>query len=265
MSSRTKGSSPGPGPACVDILMYHSISDGAGPTCIAPAIFAAQMAAVAEAGASVITLDALADWCEKGTDLPEKPIVLTFDDGFCDFADAAFPVLAQYGWPAMVYLPSAHMGGPERWRGAAVPPRPLMSWETVRDLAARGITFGGHSCTHVDLMSVAGIQLEDEVRRCRELIAEQTGQSIRHFAPPYGRASAGELDVIRQYYRTSCGTRFGRTYMRSDPFDLPRLEMFYYTDLKRWRDHLAGRGSAYLRTRQTLRAVRDVISRPWQR
>lgn len=249
----------------VDILMYHSISEGRGPTCISPLVFAAQMEALAAAGSSVISLDQVADWRKGRAPLPAKPVVITFDDGFCDFAEAAYPVLAKYGFGATVYLPTACMGGPENWHGAAHPPRPLMSWATVRDLAYEGIEFGGHSLTHADLMSLGGQALEDEVRRCADVIADHTGKVPAHFAPPYGRANDSTLAAVRQHWRTSCGTRYARVTAASDLHDLPRLEMFYYTDLKWWRAHLAGRGQPYMLARQSLRAVREAISKPWNR
>ena len=249
----------------VDILMYHSISEGGGPTCISPFVFAAQMEALAAAGATVISLDQMADWREGRAALPAKPVVITFDDGFCDFAETAYPVLTKHGFGATVYLPAACMGGPENWAGAAHPPRPLMSWSTVRDLAREGIEFGGHSQTHADLISLSGQALEDEVRRCADVIADHTGKAPAHFAPPYGRANDSTLAAVRQYWRTSCGTRYARATAASDLHDLPRLEMFYYTDLKWWRAHLAGYGGPYMLARQSLRAVREVISKPWNR
>lgn len=249
----------------VDILMYHSISEGGGPTCIAPAVFAAQMEALAAAGASVVSLDQVADWQEGRADLPPKPVVITFDDGFCDFADTAFPILQKHGFGAIVYLPTDCVGGPENWRGANDPARPLMSWAAVRDLAAEGIEFGGHSLTHADLMALSGQALEDQVARCADAIAEHTGKSPAHFAPPYGRADAGTLAVVRKHWRTSCGTRYARAGRASDLHDLPRLEMFYYTDVKWWRAHLAGFGWPYMTARRTLRAVREAVSKPWER
>ncbi len=154
----------------VDILMYHSISNGGGPTCIAPAVFAAHMEALAEAGASVVSLDDVAEWRAGKSAVPPKPVVITFDDGFCDFADVTYPILQKHGFGAIVYLPTDCMGGPENWSGANNPARPLMSWETVRDLAAEGIEFGGHSLTHADLMSLSG-QARSRARRKRRALA----------------------------------------------------------------------------------------------
>ena len=65
----------------VNILMYHSISDGDGPTCIAPEIFVQQMADIHECGYQVIALSEMAEWCRGERELPPRSIVLTFDDG----------------------------------------------------------------------------------------------------------------------------------------------------------------------------------------
>src|SRR5262249_32706715 len=88
----------------VDILMYHSISDGVGPTCIAPVVFRHQMATLAACGYHPVSLTACAAWVRGEGTLPARAVVLTFDDGFDDFATVAFPVLQARGWTATVFL-----------------------------------------------------------------------------------------------------------------------------------------------------------------
>ncbi|NWG47205.1 MAG: polysaccharide deacetylase family protein [Alphaproteobacteria bacterium] len=260
MSSRTDEQAADPQ---VDVLMYHSISNGAGPTNIAPALFESQMRALAEEGVSVVSLSDLADWRAGRRTLPPRSAVITFDDGFADFAHTAFPVLKAHGFTATVFLPTGCMGGVENWRGADIPPRPLMSWAEVERLAGEGISFGGHGISHANLAAMSGSGLDDEISRPRSDLEARLGVPAEHFAPPYGLSSPHVQREIARVWRTSCGTRFGRMDRSEDIYDIPRIEMYYYRDPALWRRHLRGEGGAYLRRRKLLRTIRGMILKPW--
>ncbi|WP_347312556.1 polysaccharide deacetylase family protein [Defluviimonas sp. SAOS-178_SWC] len=248
----------------VDILMYHSISKRGGATSIAPAIFAEQMAAITEAGLPVITLDDLLAAREGKARLAPHSLILTFDDGFQDFADAAWPVMARHGFRPIVYLPTAYIGRAEGWHGIADPPRALMGWGTIRALAKEGVDFGSHTVHHPDLDSLSEETLEAELVRSRSEIEDRLDAPVRHFAPPYGIAGPEVRARIAESYHSSVGTRLGQAGPGDDPFDLPRIEMFYFTDRARWRAHLAGRGAAYLAARRGLRALKGAAMKPWK-
>jgi len=188
---------------------------------------------------------------------------LTFDDGFQDFAEAAWPVIREQGWPATVFLPTGHVGRVENWRGIANPPRRLMDWQTIGRLAAEGVDFGAHSVSHPDLTAMEPELRAAEVLKSKTEIAERLGREPAHFAPPYGRSDTTLRGFIAEHFRTSCGTRLGQADQDAERFDLPRIEMFYYTDIARWRAHLAGHGGAYLALRKTLRGVRGAVIPPW--
>ncbi len=249
--------------ARIDILMYHSIAEAPGPTSISPAIFAEQMRLLAASGLPVISPDRLLAVHEGRENLPPRSVIITFDDGFRDFLLDALPVLSKHGFEAIVYLPAAEMGLCENWEGAHSPPRQLMSWHEVCRCRQAGISFGSHSMSHPDLTTLSDAQLEAELARSREVIEQRLETPIRHFAAPYGRAGKRERAAIARHYETNVSTILGEATPRSDMFNLPRLEMFYYTDPARWERHLAGQGGAYLRSRRMLRSVRATFRAPW--
>lgn len=240
----------------VDILMYHSIAEAPGPTSIAPSVFAAQIEALAASGLPVLRMDQVVAHLASGRG---RAVALTFDDGFLDFAEAAWPVLRRHGLPAMVYLPALRMGGVEDWPGGHRPGRPLMGWDRVRALAAEGADFGSHTATHADLSRLPSESVAEELGRAAARMAEELGAPPRHFAPPYGRAPVAARRLIAARHATSVGTRLGVADAASDLHDLPRIEMLYFTDPRRWRDRLAGRGRAYLALRGALRRVRQAV------
>ena len=184
-------------------------------------------------------------------------MAITFDDGFRDFGEVAWPVLRDLGLSAMVYIPTDCIDGPERWDGTH---RPLMSWDEVRRLDAEGVNFGNHTATHADLSRLSSEMIATEIERAGARMLAETGRRPVHFAPPYGRSSPEVRRAVARHHHTSVGTRLATAHKTSDPYELPRIEMFYYTDIRRWRAHLDGRGGAYLRLRRTMRGIRSAIS-----
>ncbi len=250
-----------PEPGRVLVLMYHSISDGPGPTCIAPDAFRRQMTILEDTGYRVVPLLDVAGWLQDGHELPRRCAALTFDDGFEDFATVAFPELSWRGWPATVFVPSGRVGGFDGWD----PPgsaghRRLMDWATIAELAGHGVDFGGHGVTHRDLSLIRGPALEAEVRGSKRAIEEWTGRAVTSFAAPYGRSDDEVIAAIRRHYQIAVGTRLARAGRDDDPYDVPRIEMWYFREARRWRAFLQGRAEGFFLARRLLRRGRQLAA-----
>src|ERR1700689_4753906 len=135
----------------VSILMYHSIADEDEATvqpyyrtATSPAVFAAQVASLHEAGFSVIGLGEAVRRSAVPTatrnETVKNSVVITFDDGLRNFYTNAFPILSRYGFTATMFLPTAHIGESRlRFKG-----KDCLSWDEVRELQKHGISFGSH-------------------------------------------------------------------------------------------------------------------------
>jgi peptidoglycan/xylan/chitin deacetylase (PgdA/CDA1 family) len=253
----------------LDVLMYHSISDGIGPTSIAPDTFRMQLELLADLDYRSVSLPDVAAWLDGRRTLPERPVLITFDDGFRDFAQVAWPLLQQHGLGAVVFLPTGHVGAYDDWQAAAGHTAdlaaagkrsgcPLMSWEEVVCLGGEGVEFGGHTVHHCDLTRLTMAGVKEEVNACQQALQSHLGKEVLAFAPPYGRSTPAVRAVIAQSYQLSFGTLLGRATSQSDRWDLPRIEMHYFRRPDRWRSHLTGGGRWWLAARRSLRAVRRI-------
>ena len=169
----------------VDILMYHSISDDGGATSITVADFRMQMAAIAAAGVPVISLDDYLDGRAGKRVLAPRSVILTFDDGFQDFADQAWPVMQARGYRPIVYLPTAHVGRREDWALCHPTPRRIMDWPLIRALAADGVSFGSHTVSHPRLTELSPEVMEVEIAAAKVRLEVILERKVPHFAAPF--------------------------------------------------------------------------------
>ena len=118
-------------------------------------------------------------------------MVLTFDDAFVDFHTTAMPILAEFGFPATLYVPSAFVGRTSRWleqEGEGT--RPIMSWSALQEAVQAGIEVGSHSRTHADLDLVDKNRLRAEVVDSKAELEEHLQAPVSSFAYPFGHNNA---------------------------------------------------------------------------
>jgi peptidoglycan/xylan/chitin deacetylase (PgdA/CDA1 family) len=241
------------------VVTYHSIGSAPGPTSIAAETFRMQMDVLVDCGYLSMNCQDFLDWRSgRKTDAAGR-VLITFDDGFADFATTAFPILRERNLSCVVFVPTGKVGNHEDWRGANAPPRPLMSWSAVVELAQAGVEFGGHGISHVDLTRLTPEQRRHEINRCAQELAERTGRRTRSFAAPYGRVNQAVLADLAQTYDVAFGTRFDRARSTCELLDVPRIEMHYFRQRRQWQAFLRGDQSYFL-VRRVLRACRNVAT-----
>jgi peptidoglycan/xylan/chitin deacetylase (PgdA/CDA1 family) len=151
---------------------------------------------------------------------PPKPgtIVLTFDDGWCNWVSVAAPLLERLGVRATFYLCPGLWGG--QHADVAGPEGRLLDEDGARILHERGFALGAHSLTHPDLRSLGDGALERELRASKEAVEEITGRACRTFAYPFGLFDAR---VVRAAGAAGYELAFGWLPGPWRPLEAPRL------------------------------------------
>jgi peptidoglycan/xylan/chitin deacetylase (PgdA/CDA1 family) len=150
---------------------------------------------------------------------------LSFDDGYSDLYEHAFPLLRQEGLPAIIYLVTDHRE--DAWRRTkSLLPLQLLNWAQIREMADSGITFGSHTRTHSNLTRCTPEQLHDEVLNSKKIIEDKLSKQVQHFCYPFGKTNDQVVDMVREAgYITACTTRPGRVLRGTDSLRLPRLKV----------------------------------------
>lgn len=214
----------------VPILMYHRVTpEPGGPLarwCVTPEAFAEQMALLADMGFHTITLDAWHDHAERSAPFPGRPCILSFDDGYADFGDHAWPVMRRYGFEANVFLPTDRVGEVNAWDARFGVTVPLMSWDDARGLEAEGVRFGSHAASHPLLTTLSVEAAARELVRSRAVLARELTHPLSAIAYPFG-----DVDGGIEHLAGACGYDFGLTCspraasIWDRPLALPRIEV----------------------------------------
>ncbi|MFK0195537.1 polysaccharide deacetylase family protein [Kitasatospora sp. NPDC090308] len=217
--ARAAGRVPGAG---ATLLIYHRVGGGTSDELdLATADFTAQVDLLAELPPGrVVPLDTAADRLDAGLRTPST--VLTFDDGFADTYETAWPLLRERGLPFTVYLASGLVGAPMRWEGSTAKGAPAtgLSWEQLREMTASGLcTVANHTRSHArpELLSTA------ELDACGDDVEEHLGTRPRHFAYTWGRPVPHLDAALRARFRTCATGLVGRNLPGYDPARFHRV------------------------------------------
>jgi peptidoglycan/xylan/chitin deacetylase (PgdA/CDA1 family) len=215
-------------PACageyrgpVPILTYHELrsppkpprSPSSASLWVPGARFSSQMRGLARAGYHGVTLSRVWAAWHGGPALPEKAVVISFDDGYAAQYSVARRVLERLRWPGVLNLEVSRVGV----RGG-------LSAAQVRGLLRRGWELASHTYTHPDLTHVSADRLRHEVADSRAWLRKRFGVAVPFFCYPYGR-TAGEVEdaVADAGYSGATTTSSGVAAPETDPLELPRI------------------------------------------
>ncbi|HEU5483846.1 MAG TPA: polysaccharide deacetylase family protein, partial [Microlunatus sp.] len=208
----------------IPILLYHSVSDTVtgkfGPYTVSRSQLAAHLDLLLERGRQPITIGRLLTGLAEGR-LPERPVVLTFDDGFADFSANAWPLLADRGLAATLYVTAGDLGGRSEWLASAGALLPMLTPREIADLAADGCEIGAHSMTHPQLDCLTDVSAYQEIRDSKDVLEQVLGREVDTFAYPHGYHSRTTKDlVLAAGYRSAAAVRNALSHPDDDRYAL---------------------------------------------
>jgi len=211
-----------PASAAVPILMYHHVAD---PPPGADAIrrdlsvgvtaFAAQMTYLADQGFHTLTLTDLYQHLTTGRPLPDRPIILTFDDGYRDNYEFAFPILRRRGQVGTFFLITSYVGQGE-----------YLTWEQAREMATGGMVLQSHSLNHADLEKSSTAEVIRQVTESKAILEREVGTLVEYFCYPAGRYDGRTVAALQSAgYRAAVTTRYGTEHTPGRLFELVRVRI----------------------------------------
>jgi|CXWL01.1.fsa_nt_gi peptidoglycan/xylan/chitin deacetylase (PgdA/CDA1 family) len=208
---------------CVNlpVLMYHHIQEsetaktnGNGYLTVTPATFESHLAYLNDSGYISITPAQLIGFFDSGTSLPNRPILLTFDDGYDDFANKAAPLLSRYSIKASVFLPTGLLENPG-----------YLNWNSISSLAGQGVYFGNHTWSHRSMGNNADTN-KREIVTAETQLADHGLDQNKVFVYPYGAVSDSAVAILRGLgYKLAFTTVPGRIACAKRRLTIPRIRI----------------------------------------
>lgn len=199
----------------IPVLMYHSIRTTPGNSlCVPVKQFSEEMEWLHLQNYQTLSIDELYDALTEKTLTAKKPIVLTFDDGYTDNYNSAWPILRQYGFRANFFIITDAVGS-----GA-------MNWSELAELVKNGNSIGSHTVRHLDLTKLTPKQQEKEITISKQELEKHLGIHVRALCFPSGRYNNETLKLMpKSGYELGFTTQPGKVHLGDNLLLLKRVRI----------------------------------------
>jgi peptidoglycan/xylan/chitin deacetylase (PgdA/CDA1 family) len=212
--------------------MYHMIGNEQGNAAImTEANLRIQMNYLRDHGYHPITMQELYDYVTKGAPLPEKPVCITFDDGYLDSYTIVYPLMKEYGYPWTLFLITDDVGKPYN----------RMTWDQLKEMAdSHTVTIANHTLSHPKLHNLATAkEKEKEIVEANQALKYHLGIDNPWLAYPYGDYDDEVVAIAKKAgIKMAVTTDAGRVHVGSYPYELKRVYIGNDISLARFSERL---------------------------
>ena len=222
----------------VPVVMYHRVinkseNEGIHGTYIYENIFREHLKYLKDNNFSVITFEDLNNigWRNR-FDKNKKYIIITFDDGYVDNYELAFPILKEFNFKATIFLMGESTYNEWDVKADGEKSFPLMSVEMIKEMQDYGIEFGAHTFNHPKLNKLSNDEIKYQIVDVKKPLEEKIGREIITFAYPYGILNDYAKKMVEEAgYTFGVATDSGSVCLSDDLYQIRRIAIFPNTNL----------------------------------
>jgi peptidoglycan/xylan/chitin deacetylase (PgdA/CDA1 family) len=232
----------------VPILTYHKIAPVQKGTLfpglfVSPKMFESQMSFLDRN--NYLTVDSKNLFTKHEN---KKNIAITFDDGYQDFKENAFPIIEKFSLKSIVFLVADYIGKENTWDQNLGDIRShLMDVHAIKQLLSKGVEFGSHTLSHCHLNELTNAEQEREISQSKDLLEQLLNIEISAFCYPYGHFASETPQIVKKTgYQRAFSTLKGINTYESNQYLLKRIAIRNDTSLpvfiyKLWRAYHRGK------------------------
>lgn len=201
------------------ILNYHKIDNTFISLAVRPDDFDTQMKYLSENGYHTISPDELYNSLAGTGELPDNPVMITFDDGYEDNYVNAYPILKKYGFKATIFVVTIFLDKNKKG---------YMSWDQAREMDANGISIQSHTVDHKSMTDLTDDQLRMELVDSKKKAEKELGHPVNYMAYPTGTYNLHIAQMVKEAgYKAAFTIKYGNVDKASNIYALERVPIFH--------------------------------------
>lgn len=202
----------------VMVLNYHKIDNTFISLAVRPEDFEYQMKYLHDNGYHAISPDELYESLAGNGELPENPVLITFDDGYLDNYTNAYPILKKYGFKATIFVITSFLGKDKQY----------INWDQAREMNANGIDIESHTVDHKSMTDLTDEQLRLELVESKKKAEEELGHPVDYMAYPTGTYNLHIAEMVKEAgYKAAFTIKYGNVDKASNIYALERVPVFH--------------------------------------
>lgn len=206
----------------VPVLYYHSIQkSGENELMMDPELFRSHLQWLKDNNYTSLTMEEFYNYIKYNTQVPEKSVVITFDDGYIDNYTNAMPIINEFDFDTTIFMVSDFVGNPN-----------FLTESQLKELEKNKINIESHTANHLDLAKLPKEKQREELQQSKNRLNNLLNEKVEYVAYPYGSYNDDTKNITREIgYKMGFSTDSGWASGDDDLFSIPRVYMSDFYDL----------------------------------